>query len=1157
MFYHQLMQKAFVLFTALFFFSHSSKAQSELVINEIMAANVDMFVDPSFNFGGWIEVYNPTDQALSLRNCYISNDPENLKLHLLSPSISYVPAHGFKTIWFDHLSQYAKTQIGFKLDCDGGTIYISDIKGNLLFSQSYPEAISRVSYARTTDGGNDWSFTANPTPGSSNTKSSFAVERLEEPIISHPSSFFKNNFTATVTIPAGCTLRYTTDGSTPTLTNGSRSTTGSFNISNNTVLRVRLFKNGMLPSPVVTRSYLKHNDGYTLPVISVVAKDAFLYGDSLGIFVQGVNGRPGNGNSGKCNWNMDWDRPVNFEYFDANGNILLNQECDISACGGWSRAWTPHSFKLTAQKSYEGGINYFPYAFFEDKPFLRHKSLQIRNGGNDNNCRFKDPALQTIISRTSLDVDCQSYQPVLHFINGQFIGLLNMRETNNKHFAASNWGIDTDDMDQFEMSPDSGYVQKAGDKEALLQWYKLAENADNEDNYAEICKLVDMDEYINYMAIELYLGSNDWPHNNWKGYRQRSNDGRFRFVIFDLDFAFNRTSTSFSDFAKEKTFTFNDLYDTYDANGRKITRITAEIELVTIFLNMLKNDTFRKRFIDAFCIVAGCVFEPNRCKEIVDELEQRVTAPMALEGGGGGWWSWAPSPANTANELRNQLTASRQNTMTNTLRNYSPMKLSSTTKQKATIVSTLPTARIFYNEQQLPTDRFSGYIFAPSTLRAEAPAGYRFLGWSSPETLTKGKSIFDKASSWRYYDRGSQDGTDWKSKLNSTWQQGKAPLGFGSNNSVYSTVLNYGTDSNNKRPTYYFQKVVTLDAEPTSSDSFTLDWDADDGFVIYVNGVEAGRYLMPNGTPSYSSFASTYAPDNPASGTISLSASLFHKGSNLIAVEVHNNSGSSSDIYWDASLSAVLMGGDSMDDGEFVSTDATYTLPSTGEINLVACFAPLPDTADSDLHPVKINEVSAANGIYTNEYFKHNDWIELYNSSSEEVDVAGMYISDNLNKPERFQIPEASAVDARYSTIIPPHGYLVIWADKLDSDRQIHANFKLAAEGGSIVLTAADQSYADTLTYMPHTSQESVGLYPDATTAHYVFSHPTPGAANLYTSLATDYNESAYYTGIHDIANDAPHAVADDPYYYTLDGMRHTTPVPGINIHRGKKILVK
>lgn len=972
------MQKALFLFLVLFGRTCLCKAQSELIINEIMPANVDVFVDPSFNFGGWIEVYNPTDETLTLRNCYISNDPERPRLHLIANVAASVPAHGFRTIWFDHLSKYAKSQIGFKLDCDGGTIYISDIRGNVLLSQSYPEAIPRVSYARTTDGGDEWGFTANPTPGSSNTKSSFATERLDAPDVSHPSMFFDSKFTATVTIPTGCTLRYTTDGSTPTLTHGSRSTNGMFTVTNNTVLRFRLYKDGMLPSPVITRSYLKQNDGYTLPIISVVCNDSYLYGDSLGIFVQGVNGRPGNGNAGKCNWNMDWDRPVNFEYFDANGNLLLSQECDMSACGGWSRAWTPHSFKLTAQKSYEGGIKYFPYNFFDDKPLLRHKSLQIRNGGNDNNCRFKDPALQTIISRTSLDIDCQSYQPVLHFINGKFIGLLNMRETNNKHFASSNWGIDTDDMDQFEMSPDSGYVQKEGDKEAFNRWYKLAENAANEDNYAEICKLVDIDEYINYMAVELYLGSNDWPHNNWKGYRQRSNDGRFRFVVFDLDFAFNRTSSSFNDFAKEKTFTFNDLYDTYDAYGHKISRITEEIELVTIFLNMLKNDDFRQRFIDAFCIVAGCVFEPTRCKAIINELEERVTAPMALEGGsGGGWWGWwnVPSPANTANELRNGLSATRQNSMTTALKSYSPMKLTSVTRQKANISTDLPEARIFYNHQQLPTNNFNGYIFAPCTLTAQAPAGYEFSGWHDIST-----------------------------------------------NSI-------------------------------------------------------------------------------------------------------------------------------------VSTDLSYTLPTTGSINVEALFEPI-STAESDLHPVVINEISAANGIYANEYFKMNDWIELYNTSDEAIDIAGMYISDKPTQPERYQIPEASAVDAHYSTIIPPHGYLVLWADKLASNQQIHADFKLAAEGGYIVLTAADRSYTNTFSYMPHTSQQSAGLYPDATATHYVFSHPTPGAPNLYTSLSTDYDE-ADVTGINQLAADTPSSLTDDPYYYTLDGMRHTSPVPGINIHRGKKILVK
>ena len=975
--HYRFLKTISLLIVVLFCKAYYCKAQSELVINEIMSANVDMFVDPSFNFGGWIEIYNPTDEGLSLRNCYISNDPEHTRLHLINNAASYVPAHGYRTIWFDHLSQYAKTQVGFKLDGDGGTIYISDIKGNVLLSQSYPEAIPRVSYARTTDGGDEWGFTANPTPGSTNAKSNFATERLDAPVVSHPSSFFKTNFTAKVTIPTGCTLRYTTDGSTPTLTHGSRSTNGLFTVSNNAVLRFRLYKDGMLPSPVVTRSYLKQNDGYTLPIISVVCNNSYLYGDSLGIFVQGVNGRPGNGNANKCNWNMDWDRPVNFEYFDADGNILLSQECDISACGGWSRGWTPHSFKLTAQKTYEGGIKYFPYSFFSDKPFLRHKSLQIRNGGNDNNCRFKDPALQTIISRTSLDIDCQSYQPVLHFINGKFIGLLNMRETNNKHFASSNWGIDTDDMDQFEMSPDSGYVQKEGDKEALLRWYQLAENAADEENYAEICKLVDIDEYINYMAVEFYLGSNDWPHNNWKGYRQRSNDGRFRFVVFDLDFAFSRTSSSFNDFAKEKKFTFNDLYDTYDENGKKIYRITAEIELVTIFINMLKNDTFRQRFIDAFCIVAGCVFEPNRCKAIINELEERVTAPMALEGSSGGWWGWwnVPSPANTANELRNGLSASRQSSMTTALKSYSPMKLTTIVRQKASITTELPEARIFYNHQQLPTNNFNGYIFAPCTLTAQAPAGYVFSGWRDTSTRN------------------------------------------------------------------------------------------------------------------------------------------------------------------------------------IVSTELSYTLPTSGSISVEALFEPI-SAADSDLHPVKINEVSASNGIYANEYFKKNDWIELYNASSEAIDIAGMFISDKPAQPERYQIPAASAVDAHYSTIIPPHGYLVLWADKLASDQQLHTDFKLAAEGGTIVLTAADRSYSDSFSYMPHTSQQSAGLYPDATATHYIFSHPTPGAPNLYTSLSSDYDE-ADLTGISQLAADTPSSLSADPYYYTLDGMRHTAPVPGINIHHGKMILVK
>ena len=57
----------------------NAQTQTTLVINEIMARNIDTMIDPSFNYGGWIELYNPTESSISLNGMYISYDPSNLK----------------------------------------------------------------------------------------------------------------------------------------------------------------------------------------------------------------------------------------------------------------------------------------------------------------------------------------------------------------------------------------------------------------------------------------------------------------------------------------------------------------------------------------------------------------------------------------------------------------------------------------------------------------------------------------------------------------------------------------------------------------------------------------------------------------------------------------------------------------------------------------------------------------------------------------------------------------------------------------------------------------------------------------------------------------------------------------------------------------------
>ena len=118
--------------------------------------------------------------------------------------------------------------------------------------------------------------------------------------------------------------------------------------------------------------------------------------------------------------------------------------------------------------------------------------------------------------------------------------------------------------------------------------------------YEEIRQMVDIDEFINYMAAEFYLGATDWPQNNVKAFKSTLEGGKFRFVLFDLDGTLS-TTDPFNLFASKQNYTFDYLYD-------KKTQITEEIKLVTIFLNMLKNESFRKRFIDTYCLMGGSVF---------------------------------------------------------------------------------------------------------------------------------------------------------------------------------------------------------------------------------------------------------------------------------------------------------------------------------------------------------------------------------------------------------------------------------------------------------------------------------------------------------------------------------------------------------------------
>ena len=610
-----------ILFTLLAASTLATAHADDLVINEVMASNAGVVMSPATNFDSWIELYNPNTTAINLAGMYLSDDGGNLTRWKMPSNMGSVPAKGFKVVWLGS-DDIKSDQAPFKLDCDGGTICLSNKNGQLITSVEYPAAMSRTAWARTTDGGDTWGWTATPTPGATNTTSTFASQRLAAPVVSVGSQLITGSLSFHVDIPEGATLMYTTDGSMPTstVTSGAcrKSTTGNFSVSQTANYVFRLFKDGYLPSVPVTRSFIKTSNNYTIPIVSIVGDERYFTDNTWGIDVKGTNGITGNGSDEPVNWNQPWDRPVNFSYISPTEGMLFNQDVNISVSGGWTRTADPRSMKLKSNKVFDGQ-NRLEYVFFPQKPYIRSKTLLVRNGGNDiwSGSRFMDPALQTIIQRSGIDIDSQSFVQVAEYINGRFKGILNLREPNNDKFVYANFGYDDDEIDMFE-----NYAFTNGTDEVYNRLVELSENINQAGVYDEVKTLLDIDEFTNYMAAEMYIGNDDWPENNVKGYRSQA-DGRFRFVLFDLDYALN-------------------------AWDRRLSSLDdhTDVKMVRLFKNLLKHDAYRKKFIDTFCIMAGSVFEKRRASAIVDELADAMR-PMSQYDG--------KLPDNSANKIKSKL----------------------------------------------------------------------------------------------------------------------------------------------------------------------------------------------------------------------------------------------------------------------------------------------------------------------------------------------------------------------------------------------------------------------------------------------------------------------------------------------------------------------
>jgi hypothetical protein len=138
-----------------------------------------------------------------------------------------------------------------------------------------------------------------------------------------------------------------------------------------------------------------------------------------------------------------------------------------------------------------------------------------------------------------------------------------------------------------------------------------------------------------------------------------------------------------------------------------------------------------------------------------------------------------------------------------------------------------------------------------------------------------------------------------------------------------------------------------------------------------------------------------------------------------------------------------------------------------------------------------VNEFMASNSsIIADNAGDYDDWIELYNKGNSDVNLSGMYLTDDISKPTKWKIPD---------TTIIAGGFLLFWADTEVTEGKLHTNFKLSASGEQIGLfdTDANKNFLiDSVSFSLQKKDTSYGRSSDGENNWQFFSTPTPKATN-------------------------------------------------------------
>ena len=702
----------------------STQAQN-LVINELMQSNIECIMDDMKEFpDSWVELYNPTDAAINLKDYKIGSKNKVAKAWQLPAQ--EVPAKGYVLIYCDKEEKGLHTS--FRLE-----------SGKDMAKMPAPD----VAYGRKTDGADEWGYQLTPTPGKANSGNICDGNQiLGAPVFSETGRVVTGNATINLKLslpegaPEGAVIRYTKDGSEPKAT--STKYTSTISITKTTAIRAKVFCDGWLSPMSTAQSYIFHPREMTTPVFSVLTNDKYLNDASIGLFA--------NNNSKEDKKTHDWRRPVNIEFFPAEGEeSAFNQLGETRIQGGQSRGNALKSMVFYANKRFDPDHKQFLYEFFPDqKPGVtKFKSFSLRDGGNDfGDLYFRDAIIQrTMASHT--DLDWQACRTAVLYLNGEYMGMLNIRERSNADNVYSNYnGLEDVDMVEISHEQVNGVDQFIEEvKEGTSDFYDAFKTFYSEKGHtkAEYEEWIDVNEYLSVMAMNLFYGNIDFPGNNLVFWRPNDDDTesglpkKFRVIVKDTDFGLGL-------YGRANSYnTIDLLYNPSNHSGDNWAFTEPATRLIK---NMLENEELKNMFIDKCCIFMGDFMNGKGTGEAIDlikdEAMEEFVAHRDKYNPGWGWW-----PADNRGDITNKFNDAKNwaNGRPEQFYKHISNKWNLGTPIALTINKTNKSdVEITFNDIKLSGNVFDGKYFKNRTITLNATAneeGKTVTGWKVTGAVSK------------------------------------------------------------------------------------------------------------------------------------------------------------------------------------------------------------------------------------------------------------------------------------------------------------------------------------------------------------------------------------------------------------------------------------